>query len=171
LRDESFFLLDKGLFVEESNRWLSSDLSLSIVDFLNAEFRDKWGQLNHGYDRRLGPQMRLIHLDSFAGIRSDVFHWGTFVYRFITGEEPGDEEATEWQIMQLIRAGCFPIISNEFLGLRGIITKCWMQQYTDTGEVRQDLLRFLGRSGYVVVDDAIQDFHPENVPDFAMELG
>lgn len=111
--------------------------------------------------------MRLTHVTSFASVKTDIFDWGTFVYQLMTSVEHGGE--SERQIVEEIRAGRFPVVPTELLG--DVIRKCWMQQYADTGEVRRDLLSFLRGTAYEVAgdDDFIQDFHPEDVPDYAME--
>jgi hypothetical protein len=148
-----------------SNCWLSTDFSLSVVGFLNSEFRDEWGQLHHGHGLRLGPKMRLTHVTSFASVKTDLFDWGTFVYQLMTSEEPGGD--SERQIIEQIRARRFPIVSSELLGR--VIKKCWTQQYADASEVRRDLLNFLSDRGYTVAGDTIQNFHHENIPLFAVE--
>ncbi|RFU32357.1 hypothetical protein B7463_g4003, partial [Scytalidium lignicola] len=69
------------------NCWLSSDLSLSLIGFLHAEFRDEWGQLNDGGADRKGSMMRTTIIKPRANVQSDLFDWGTFVYRLLTNED------------------------------------------------------------------------------------
>lgn len=140
------------------NCWLSSDFSLSLIGFLNAEFRDEWGQLNDGRGNCKGPMMRLTELEPRASVKSDLFDWGTFVYQLMTNDEPG--EGTSKEVRAQIRQQEFPTLSRNLMG--EIVTKCWMQQYDNAGELRGDLVRFLQERGYEVDGDGdtIKDFHP-----------
>jgi len=62
------------------NYWLSLDLSLSLIGFLNAQLRDQAGQLNEsGYNYK-GPMLRLTLVDPRASVKSDLLDRATFVY-------------------------------------------------------------------------------------------
>ncbi|KAH8802493.1 hypothetical protein F5884DRAFT_887029 [Xylogone sp. PMI_703] len=149
------------------NCWLSSDLTLSLIGFLHAEFRDGWGQLNDGSGERKGSLMRMTIVKPRADVQSDLFDWGTFMYQLMTNIDPREEDHDE--AYRQIQAQRFPNLSKDLAG--ELVAKCWRQYYLNVDELRADMVQFMKGKGYDVEEhsDIIKGFYLENMSEFAID--
>ena len=106
-----------------SSCWLSSDLSLSLVGFLAADFKDANGDVHVGFGSFNGPAMRLNRVKSSASasasvsVKSDLFDWATFVFMLMTGKEPERDPEDEWSDVTVQnREGEFPVLEEKLMG-------------------------------------------------------
>ncbi|RFU23915.1 hypothetical protein B7463_g12422, partial [Scytalidium lignicola] len=142
--------------------WLSSDLSLSLVGFMGAEFRDEFGELNIG--NHISPVFRLTLIQK-PNIQSDLFDWGTFIYVLMTYGLP-EGNANYDETKALVHQQNFPALASDLMG--DMVKKCWMKEYGSAAELRKDIEAFLTLHGYEVEGDNIKNFDPTNIPQFAM---
>lgn len=159
---ENFYYNDLSIY----NCWLSSELSLSLIGFLNADFRDQQGFFHEGLGSFRGPTLRLTRVKRRASVKSDLFDWATFVYTLMTNKDPERDPLNAWQdVPKQIRANDYPQLSENLMGK--IVRKCWLQEYQNTTEVRRDVEAFLSDSGFELDGDGIRGFVPADIPDIS----
>ncbi|KAH6714974.1 hypothetical protein BKA61DRAFT_480978 [Leptodontidium sp. MPI-SDFR-AT-0119] len=159
---ENFYYKDLSIY----NCWLSSDLFLSLIGFLNADFRDQQGCLHAGFGSFRGPTLRLTRIKPHASVKSDLFDWATFVYTLMTNKEPERDPFNAYlDVPKQIRAKDYPQLSEHVMGK--IVRKCWLQEYQNAMDVRRDVAAFLLDSGFEVDGDGIRGFVPANIPDIS----
>lgn len=143
-----------------SHCWLSSSpaLSLSLVGFLDASFRDRSSGLPylggtgssepfHPLNARQPGSRRAAE----PSVATDLFLWGCVVYELMVGHWPGHEEGTgrSWEDMGLMIARQeWPELQREYLG--EVVRRCWTGGYESSQRLRADLLEFLRAQGWQV---------------------
>lgn len=146
--------------------WLSAmpALSLSLVGFLDASFRDRSsgelylggtssGEPFHPLNVRLPGSRRAPE----PSVRTDLFLWGCVVYELMVGHWPGHEEGAgrSWDDMgHMIARQEWPGLGREYLG--EMVRKCWTGGYESSQRLLMDLLEFLHAGGWQV--EAGDDF-------------
>lgn len=133
--------------------WLSSSpaLSLSLVGFLDASFRDRSSGLPYLGGTGSGEPFHPLNAKQPGSRRApepsvatDLFLWGCVVYELMVGHWPGHEEGAgrSWADMgQMIARQEWPKLEKEYLG--ELIRKCWIGGYESSQRLRTDLLEFL----------------------------
>jgi serine/threonine protein kinase len=133
--------------------WLSSNLDLSLVGFINAGFRDR----SRGY--------RLVEGDHSSGYgfappstirdptkQTDLFWFGSTVYQLMTGYWPGHRSEHEL----VMRRAWLPL-ETECMG--EIVHKCWNAGYDSAEEVKAAIITFVQSMGWEVEgDDNLKGF-------------
>lgn len=143
--------------------WLSASpaLSLSLVGFLDASFRDKSSGVLylggtsssepfHPLNVRLPGSRRVPE----PSVQTDLFLWGCVVYELMVGHWPGHEEGASrsWDDMShMIARQEWPELEREYLG--EMVLKCWTGGYESSQRLRMALLEFLQAGGWQVKDD------------------
>lgn len=138
--------------------WLSKDLSLSLVGFMGAEFRDEFGELNTGGHMSQNFRLTLVQKPD---IKSDIFDWGTLVYTLMTNQLP-QGNANHHETKALVRQQNFPNLASDLMG--DMARRCWMQDYGSVAELRRDVESFLVSKGYEVEGDNLKAFDSASIP-------
>lgn len=138
--------------------WLSGSptLSLSLVGFLDASFRDRSsGVLCLGGTSSSEP-FHPVNVRQPGSRRApepsvgtDLFLWGCVVYELMVGHWPGHEEGSgrSWDDMsQMIARQEWPGLGREYLG--EVVRKCWTGGYESSQRLRMDFLEFLQAGGW-----------------------
>ncbi|KAL1880757.1 hypothetical protein Daus18300_001371 [Diaporthe australafricana] len=138
--------------------WLSGALSLSLVGFLDASFRDKSSglqylggtsssELFHPLNARQPGSRRAPE----PSVQTDLFLWGCVVYELMVGHWPGHEHgaARSWADMgQMISRQEWPELEGEYLG--DVVRRCWTGGYESSERLLGGLLEFLQTEGWQV---------------------
>jgi hypothetical protein len=123
--------------------YLSSDLSLSLVGFLDSVFTDAYGK------RPETPWEE-------PSINGDLLEWAKFYYVLLMPH-------TGWPPCENIdRAG----LADQIIGLE-VIRKCLAGQYESAGEAWSEFETALNTHGYAVEGDSLKDFDPTDILDHA----
>lgn len=143
--------------------WLSASpsLSLSLVGFLDASFRDRTSGLPYlggtGSSEPFHP-LNVRQPGSRRGaepsVKTDLFLWGCVVYELMVGHWPGHEAGAgrSWGDMgQMIPRREWPELGREFLG--EVVRRCWTGGYESSQQLRADVVEFLQAEGWQVEGD------------------
>jgi serine/threonine protein kinase len=120
------------------NCWLSSDLSLLLTGFMDAEFRD-------GYGYRGSSSVPNV------SVRSDVYGWALFVYRLMTNNHHDWPEVRDFP-MSGTRS-----VPRE-LPAGDVLRKCYTQQYEDVEQVLADFQAAIMEKGYGLDGNVLKGF-------------
>ena len=123
--------------------WLSSDLSLLLMGFMDAAFRDGYGY--RGYSSV--PNV---------SVKSDLYGWALFVYRLMTNNYH------DWPGIQDFPMSGTPNLPNEFPAGH-VLKKCYMQQYEDVEQLQVDFQAAMVEKGYELEDEKFKEFDPANL--------
>lgn len=146
--------------ISTAHCWLSSSpaLSLSLVGFLDASFRDRSSGLRYLGGTSRGEPFHPLNTRQPGSrrtpepsVQTDLFLWGCVVYELMVGHWPGHEEGAgkSWADMgQVIARQEWPGLEREYLG--GVVRQCWTGGCESSQSLRLDLLEFLRAEGWQV---------------------
>jgi hypothetical protein len=145
--------------------WLSSDshLSLSLVGFVNAGFRDRkngsWYDCTHTFSELFHP----LELQSKHSTQTDLFLYGCAVYKLMTGFWLGNRLGKpEQERAMMIPRREWPPLETEHMG--EIVRKCWAGEFEDAKQVKTAVVAFLEGSGWSIEgNDDLQGFDVANL--------
>lgn len=167
--------------------WLSGTgsraLSLFLVGFMDASFRDKKAGIKYLDSSTSGEPFHPLNVRQ-PGVRrstepttqTDLFLWGCVVYEIMVGHWPGHEESSgggkrSWADMKhMIPRREWPRLEREFLG--DLVRRCWTGEVESSRRLREDLIGFLEAEGWKVEggDDLQFDASPL-LPQFTIRFG
>lgn len=146
--------------------WLSSspELSLSLVGFLDASFRDRSSGLPYLGGTSRGEPFHPLNTRQPGSrrapepsVQTDLHLWGCVVYELMVGHWPGHEEGAgkSWADMgQMIARQEWPRLEREYLGV--VVRKCWTGGYESSQSLRIDLEFLLAEGWQVEAGDDLQ---------------
>jgi hypothetical protein len=120
--------------------WLSSDLSLSLVGFYDADFRDEFGFWSRSW------------LPGRASVKSDIYGWATFLFLFLT-----EGEYHDWPQNHEVSGS--PDLPDRLIA-REVLRKCCAMEYENADDVWRDFEAALKESGYEVDGDSLKELDP-----------
>jgi hypothetical protein len=124
--------------LETRSFWLSKDLSLLLVGFMDAAFRDGYGY--RGYSSV--PNI---------SVKSDLYGWALFVYRLMTNNNQ------DWPEIRDFPQDGTPSLPSDFPAGE-VLQKCYTQQYENVQQLWIDLQAAVTRKGYELDGDVLKDF-------------
>lgn len=140
--------------------WLSGSraLSLCLVGFLNASFRDRNAELQylggtssnepfHPLNARQPGSRRSPE----PSVQTDLFLWGSIVYELMVGQWPRHQEGLgrSWGDMdQMTFSQQWLELERKYLG--EMVIKCWTGGYESSQSLQRNLLEFLQAEGWQV---------------------
>lgn len=166
--------------------WLSGTgshaLSLFLVGFLDASFRDKNTGTKYLGDATSSEPFHPLNVRQ-PGVRrspepsmqTDLFLWGCVVYEIMVGHWPGYEGSEgakrSWANMAaMIPRQEWPGLEREYLG--DLVTRCWKGEVESSRRLQEDLVEFLQTEGWQVEDgDDLQFDASPLLPQFTIRFG
>jgi len=140
--------------------WLNSDLSVALVGFVSAQFRDSYDVLHLG-STHSGDLFRLSEMQRRVSVKSDLFDWANLVFQLMTNRTPvGPEQPLNTVVAQIARRE-FPALSHELMG--NVVRKCWMQEYESVDNVNRDVEVYLQEHGYEIEKNHLKEFDPSSI--------
>lgn len=140
--------------------WLNSDLSVALVGFVSAQFRDSYDVLHLG-STHSGDLFRLSEMQRRVSVKSDLFDWANLVFQLMTNRTPvGPEQPLNTVVAQIARRE-FPALSHELMG--NVVRKCWMQEYESVDNVSRDVEVYLQEHGYEIEKNHLKEFDPSSI--------
>lgn len=144
--------------------WLSKDLSLSLLGFLDAVYKTPGFSrqyINQGgrYEREQFHPCHKPRWDSLlATTQTDLFVWGCLIYQLMTGFWPGYEQQqrSDAETRALFVNRQWPLLETEYLG--DIIRKCFNYEYQSAEHLKMDIIQFLTVKGWEVDGDKLCGF-------------
>lgn len=143
--------------------WLSASpaLSLSLVGFLDASFRDRASGLPYlggtGSSEPFHP-LNVRQPGARRGpepaVGTDLFLWGCVVYELMVGRWPGrgaGAGGSSGDVGRMIAQQEWPALETGFLGEK--VRRCWAGGYESSRHLRADVVEFLRAEGWRVEGD------------------
>jgi hypothetical protein len=118
--------------------WLSKDLSLLLVGFMDAAFHDGYGY--QGYSSV--PNI---------SVKSDLYGWALFVYRLMTNNNHG------WPEIRDFPGNGTPSLPSDFPAGE-VLQKCYTQRYENVQQLWIDFQAVMTAKGYELDGDLLKDF-------------
>ncbi|KAH8781202.1 hypothetical protein F5883DRAFT_539605 [Diaporthe sp. PMI_573] len=152
-------------------------LSLSLVGFLDASFRDRYSGIKYLGGASSSEPFHPLNIRQ-PGVRrspepsmqTDLFLWGCVVYQLMVGHWPGHEGGAgrSWADMdQMIPRQEWPELERDYLGQ--VVRRCWTGEVESSRRLRENLLEFLQTEGWQVEADDDLQFDPSPLfPELAL---
>jgi hypothetical protein len=122
--------------LDVQNCWLSSDTSLLLAGFMDAEFRDGYGF----WGRSSVPTI---------SVKSDIYSWAFFIYRLMTNNYHDWPDTGEFPT-----TGTLDVPSE--VPASDVLRKCYTQQYDDAEQVLVDFQAVILGKGYELDGDELK---------------
>lgn len=138
--------------LEVESCWLSaSGTSLSVLGFLNAEYRTRSSPLFDG-DLDCSMDFRPIVEDKRPTMQSDLFLYGCVVYELMTSHWPGEGQGlSEQETSLLVSRREWPRLETIYLG--DVVRKCWTGEITSAADLLLAVRETLAVLGIVIGRD------------------
>jgi len=145
------FLHSRGIMYYGSlPQWcfLSSDLSIKLSGFLDANFVDSYGHR--------GTAFRDDHYDDLTA-KVDLADWAQFYFILMIGRGHNEEFAGDHGLRPSARI--LPTLSNEIPGAK-VVQKCRDRELQSAEYAWSSFVADLQQRGYLVDGDSLKDFDP-----------
>ncbi|KAM3418201.1 hypothetical protein BST61_g4205 [Cercospora zeina] len=155
VHSESRLSIVLGSFFLESCWLTCPDYTLSLVGFLNAEFRDRRSYvLHHGWvdtSEPFHPLYRARGRDAQPTHQIDLFLWAFVVYELMTGHRPGYGQGLSVNDIEgLVPHRLWPDLESEYLG--SIVHACWAGQITNSSDLLAQVRERITEAGCVITN-------------------
>ncbi|KAH7079568.1 kinase-like domain-containing protein [Paraphoma chrysanthemicola] len=138
-----------------SHCWLSSDLHLSLVGFVNAGFWRRATGVWYDCTRTSSEWFHPLEHQYKHTTQTDLFLYGCVVYELMTGFWPGDRTGKSGpEIAMMVSRKEWPPLETEHMG--EIVRKCWAGDFEDAKQLKAEVVAFLEGSGWSIDDDNLQ---------------
>jgi hypothetical protein len=126
--------------IDNRSAWLTSDLSLLLVGFMDADFHDN----NGWWARSSVPNV---------SIKSDIYAWALFAYRLLT-----NNSHHFWPEIHYFPLEGEPSSMPDDFPAGKVLRNCYTQQYENVDQVWIDFKEAMKSQGYELQGDQLKDF-------------